>query len=186
MTSSLRYHDFIWKLNYRQGKSTDTFPCLILIRLIFMTIFIVFIFYISVFNWTHLFRINLYLNISNTKKNKPVYCVILSFSSELCTVVGAVYTSVFIQENIILNKKRTSLLSRCFLPCQFYSRRSSWKYHPPLAIVNDITDPNWALISSIGLQNIHAMYTTEICKYELYNNDLETLPCDSVKKTTWL
>ena len=38
---------------------------------------LVFIFYISVLNWTHLFRINLYLNISNTKKNKPFYCVII-------------------------------------------------------------------------------------------------------------
>ena len=126
MTSSLRNHDFIWKLNYRQGKSADTFPCLILIRLIFMTIFVVFIFYISVFNWTHLFRINLYLNISNTKKNKPVNYVICCFA--------LLWAQLFKQ--------------LC------YSRRSSRKYQPPLAIENDITDPNMSSISSLGLKNI--------------------------------
>ena len=138
MTSLLRNHDVIWKWNYRQGESVGTFSCSILIRLIFMTIIIVFIFYISVFNWTHLFRIKLYLNISNTKKNKPVYCVIDNFRSQ-------------------------DAWRRIWLG-HFYSRRSSRKYQPPLAMVNDNTDPNKSSISSIGLKNIHAKYITKTDK----------------------
>ena len=114
----------------------NTFPVQYSYRLIFMTIIIVFIFYISVFNWTHLFRIKLYLNISNTKKNKPVYFCYFR-SHDAC---------------------RRSWLG------YFYSRRSSRKYQPPLAMVNDNTDPNKSSISSIGLKNIHAKYITKTDK----------------------
>ena len=123
-----------------------------------MTIFIVFIFYISVFNWTHLFRINLYLNISNTKKNKPVYCVILSFSSELCTVVGAVYTSVFIQENIILKKKTNKFIESLLFTVPILFKKVVLK------IPSTPCNREWYRRSELSFNFIHwfAKYTCQV------------------------